>query len=97
MFTNEADVTKAGELLGWEAQFDMRRGVEKLVEWYNAEREGCAGYSHAVRQSSLCREKASNFAVQRYFRLFLSAFFARAKRKWWMRWNQPGRRLFLFN
>ncbi|MFN8428111.1 MAG: hypothetical protein U0X87_17880 [Anaerolineales bacterium] len=39
MFTNEADVTKAGELLGWEAQFDMRRGVEKLVEWYNAERE----------------------------------------------------------
>ena len=39
MFTNWADVTKAGELLGWEPQFDMRSGVEKLVEWYNAERE----------------------------------------------------------
>ena len=39
MFTNQADVTKAGALLGWEAQFDMRAGVAKLVEWYNAERE----------------------------------------------------------
>ncbi|RIK31342.1 MAG: nucleotide sugar epimerase [Anaerolineae bacterium] len=39
MLTNQADVTKAGELLGWEAQYNMRAGVEKLVEWYNAERE----------------------------------------------------------
>jgi UDP-glucuronate 4-epimerase len=39
MFTNWADVTKAGELLGWEPQYNMRSGVEKLVEWYNAERE----------------------------------------------------------
>jgi nucleoside-diphosphate-sugar epimerase len=39
MFTNWADVTKAGELLGWEPQFNMRAGIEKLVEWYNAERE----------------------------------------------------------
>ncbi len=39
MFTNWADVTKAGKLLGWEPQFNMRLGVEKLVEWYNAERE----------------------------------------------------------
>ncbi|MDQ2691536.1 MAG: GDP-mannose 4,6-dehydratase [Chloroflexota bacterium] len=39
MFTNWADVAKAGELLGWEPQFTMRAGVEKLVEWYNAERE----------------------------------------------------------
>jgi len=39
MFTNWADVSKAGELLGWEPQFNMRTGVEKLVEWYNAERE----------------------------------------------------------
>lgn len=38
MFTNWADVTKAGELLGWEPQFSMRAGVEKLVEWYNDER-----------------------------------------------------------
>lgn len=39
MFTNWADVSKAGQLLGWEPQFGMRAGVEKLVEWYNAERE----------------------------------------------------------
>jgi nucleoside-diphosphate-sugar epimerase len=39
MFTNWADVSKAGELLGWEPQYDMRAGVEKLVEWYHAERE----------------------------------------------------------
>ena len=39
MFTNWADVSKAGELLGWEPQFDMREGVTRLVEWYNAERE----------------------------------------------------------
>ncbi len=39
MFTNWADVSKAGELLGWEPQFGMRAGVEKLVEWYNTERE----------------------------------------------------------
>jgi nucleoside-diphosphate-sugar epimerase len=39
MFTNWADVSKAGSLLGWEPQYDMRAGVEKLVEWYNAERE----------------------------------------------------------
>lgn len=39
MRSNWADVTKAGELLGWEPQFNMRAGVEKLVEWYNTERE----------------------------------------------------------
>jgi nucleoside-diphosphate-sugar epimerase len=39
MRSNWADVTKAGQLLGWEPQFDMRAGIEKLVEWYNAERE----------------------------------------------------------
>ncbi|MEO8358184.1 MAG: SDR family NAD(P)-dependent oxidoreductase [Chloroflexota bacterium] len=39
MFTNWADVSKAGALLGWEPQYNMRAGVEKLVEWYNAERE----------------------------------------------------------
>jgi nucleoside-diphosphate-sugar epimerase len=39
MRSNWADVTKAGELLGWEPQFNMRSGIEKLVEWYNAERE----------------------------------------------------------
>jgi UDP-glucuronate 4-epimerase len=39
MRSNWADVTRAGELLGWEPQFNMRMGIEKLVEWYNAERE----------------------------------------------------------
>jgi nucleoside-diphosphate-sugar epimerase len=39
MRSNHADVTKAGELLGWEPQFGMRAGIERLVEWYNAERE----------------------------------------------------------
>lgn len=37
MRSNWADVTKAGELLGWEPQFDLRAGIGKLVEWYNAE------------------------------------------------------------
>jgi len=39
MRTNWADVSKAGEMLGWEPQYDMRTGVEKLVEWYNENRE----------------------------------------------------------
>jgi nucleoside-diphosphate-sugar epimerase len=39
MRSNWADVSKAGELLGWEPQFNMHDGIEKLVEWYNAERE----------------------------------------------------------
>jgi nucleoside-diphosphate-sugar epimerase len=39
MLTNQADVTKAGKLLGWEPQVDMRAGVTKLVEWYNENRE----------------------------------------------------------
>jgi UDP-glucuronate 4-epimerase len=39
MFTNQADVTRAGQLLGWEPQFTMRMGVQRLVEWYNTERE----------------------------------------------------------
>jgi UDP-glucuronate 4-epimerase len=39
MRSNWADVNKAGELLGWEPQFSLRSGIERLVEWYNAERE----------------------------------------------------------
>jgi nucleoside-diphosphate-sugar epimerase len=39
MLTNQADVSKAGELLGWEPQYAMRAGIEKLVEWYNTERD----------------------------------------------------------
>ena len=43
MRSNWADVSKAGTLLGWEPQYDMRAGIEKLVEWYNAEREWASG------------------------------------------------------
>lgn len=39
MLTNQADVTKAGKLLGWEPQVDMRAGITKLVEWYNENRD----------------------------------------------------------
>jgi len=38
MRSNWADVSKARELLGWQPQVDMREGVRRLVEWYNAER-----------------------------------------------------------
>jgi nucleoside-diphosphate-sugar epimerase len=38
MLTNWADVTKAREMLGWSPQFDMRAGIQKLIEWYLAER-----------------------------------------------------------
>jgi len=39
MRSNWADVSKAKQMLGWEPLYDMRSGIEKLVEWYNAERE----------------------------------------------------------
>jgi nucleoside-diphosphate-sugar epimerase len=39
MRSNWADVSKARALLGWEPQYAMRAGIEKLVEWYNAERD----------------------------------------------------------
>jgi len=38
MRANHADVTKAGEFLGWEPQFGLREGMKRLVEWYNQER-----------------------------------------------------------
>jgi UDP-glucuronate 4-epimerase len=39
MRTNWADVTKARTLLGWEPQVGLRDGVQRLVDWYNAERQ----------------------------------------------------------
>jgi len=39
MRSNYANVAKAKELLGWEPGYDLRRGVQALVDWYNAERE----------------------------------------------------------
>jgi nucleoside-diphosphate-sugar epimerase len=38
MLANHADVRKAGELLGWKAQFSLQSGVQRLVDWYLAER-----------------------------------------------------------
>ena len=34
---NWADVSKAGDLLGWEAQVSLQEGVTRLINWYNAE------------------------------------------------------------
>ena len=39
MFTNWADVSKARDLLGWSPQFDMRAGIQELINWYMAERD----------------------------------------------------------
>lgn len=34
MMTNLADVTKAGELLGWEPQIGLQEGIKRMVDWY---------------------------------------------------------------
>jgi len=39
MFANWANVEKAGRLLGWEPFISLRDGVQRSVDWYNAERE----------------------------------------------------------
>jgi nucleoside-diphosphate-sugar epimerase len=39
MWTNWANVEKAGRMLGWEPRVSLRTGIERCVEWYNAERE----------------------------------------------------------
>jgi len=36
--TNQADVTRAGQILGWEPQIDLEEGVTRLVDWYMKER-----------------------------------------------------------
>jgi nucleoside-diphosphate-sugar epimerase len=36
--TNQADVTRAGEILGWTPQVDLEEGVTQLVDWYLQER-----------------------------------------------------------
>ena len=38
MLTNWADVGKARRLLGWQPQVGLREGVQRLVDWYRAER-----------------------------------------------------------
>jgi UDP-glucuronate 4-epimerase len=43
--TNQADVSKARQLLGWEPQVSLLEGVKRLVDWYNAERSWAKGIS----------------------------------------------------
>jgi nucleoside-diphosphate-sugar epimerase len=31
---SQADITKAGKLLGWKPRVDFREGIEKAVAWY---------------------------------------------------------------
>lgn len=38
MLASWADVTRAGELLGWEPNVGLEEGVRRLVDWYKAER-----------------------------------------------------------
>ena len=39
MFMNQANVTKAREMLGWDPQVNLREGIRNLIDWYKAERE----------------------------------------------------------
>ena len=39
MRTNQADVSKAKELLGWNPQVNLREGLKNLIDWYLQERE----------------------------------------------------------
>ena len=39
MFSNWADISKAGRLLGWKPQVSLQEGVQRLVDWYAAERD----------------------------------------------------------
>jgi UDP-glucuronate 4-epimerase len=39
MRANQADVSKAKSLLGWEPQVNLVEGIRRLVDWYMAERE----------------------------------------------------------
>jgi nucleoside-diphosphate-sugar epimerase len=39
MLANWADVSKAGQLLGWEPQVNLKEGIARMVAWYMAERE----------------------------------------------------------
>ncbi|MDP1778992.1 MAG: NAD-dependent epimerase/dehydratase family protein, partial [Anaerolineales bacterium] len=39
MFMNQANVTKAREMLGWNPQVKLHEGIKNLIDWYYAERE----------------------------------------------------------
>ncbi len=38
MLSNWADISKARNLLGWEPQIGLQEGMQRMVEWYGAER-----------------------------------------------------------
>lgn len=38
MFMNQADVSKARDMLDWNPQVNLREGISNLIEWYKAER-----------------------------------------------------------
>jgi UDP-glucuronate 4-epimerase len=38
MLANQADVEKAGQLLGWEPAVSLREGIRRMVDWYMQER-----------------------------------------------------------
>ncbi len=39
MFMNQANVTKAREMLGWNPQVNLAEGIKNLIDWYYVERE----------------------------------------------------------
>jgi nucleoside-diphosphate-sugar epimerase len=39
MIANQANVTKARQLLAWQPKVELDEGIARLVDWYNAERE----------------------------------------------------------
>ncbi len=39
MFMNQANVTKAREMLGWNPQVRLHEGIKNLIDWYYAERD----------------------------------------------------------
>jgi UDP-glucuronate 4-epimerase len=38
MYTNQADVRKAKEILGWEPEVSLEEGIKEVVKWYQQER-----------------------------------------------------------
>ena len=39
MLANQANVEKAGRLLGWEPQVGLREGIQRMTDWYQQERD----------------------------------------------------------
>lgn len=39
MFMNQANVSKARDMLGWNPQVTLREGIKSLIDWYYAERD----------------------------------------------------------